>query len=105
MSLTSSTTSLWRQRATSGCCLSAGRDPQPRSREAPDSPSYVCEVGISPYVAGLRDAVGSRLLVLPSVSVLPRDAAGRVLLVRHADSGDWGTIGGFVEPRTLFVKP
>ena len=49
-------------------------------------------------MAGLRDAVGSRLLVLPSVSVLPRDAAGRVLLVRHADSGDWGTIGGFVEP-------
>jgi ADP-ribose pyrophosphatase YjhB (NUDIX family) len=55
-------------------------------------------MGISPYVAGLRGAVGSRLLMLPSVSVLPRDSAGRVLLVRHADSGTWGTIGGFVEP-------
>ncbi|HEY1635364.1 MAG TPA: NUDIX domain-containing protein, partial [Acidimicrobiales bacterium] len=55
-------------------------------------------MGISPYVAALRGAVGSRLLMLPSVSVLPRDPAGRVLLVRHADSEKWDTIGGFVEP-------
>jgi 8-oxo-dGTP pyrophosphatase MutT (NUDIX family) len=52
---------------------------------------------ISPYVRRLRERVGSDLLLLPSVSVLPRDGAGRVLLVRHADGGQWGTIGGAVE--------
>lgn len=29
--------------------------------------------------------------------MLPRDANGRLLLVRHSDSGQWGTIGGSVE--------
>src|SRR5438876_408008 len=53
---------------------------------------------VSPYVARLRRAIGSELLLLPSVTVLPRDASGRVLLVRHADSGEWGTIGGTIEP-------
>jgi len=52
---------------------------------------------ISPYIRGLRDRVGSDLLLLPSVSVLPRDQDGRLLLVRLADGG-WATIGGTVEP-------
>jgi len=52
---------------------------------------------VSPYVRRLRDRVGHDLLLLPSVSVLPRDAAGRLLLVRHSDSGQWGTIGGAIE--------
>jgi ADP-ribose pyrophosphatase YjhB (NUDIX family) len=35
---------------------------------------------------------------LPSVSVLPVDAAGRVLLVRHAGHDDgWAVLGGAVE--------
>lgn len=55
-------------------------------------------MGISPYVRELRELVGNRLLVLPSVAVLPRDGDGRILLVRTADSGHWATIGGFVEP-------
>ena len=46
----------------------------------------------------MRDLVGHQLLVLPSVSVLPRDGAGRLLLVRTIDFGQWATIGGAVEP-------
>lgn len=42
--------------------------------------------------------MGNSLLLLPSTSVLPRDAAGRLLLVRLVDTGNWATIGGAVEP-------
>jgi predicted kinase/8-oxo-dGTP pyrophosphatase MutT (NUDIX family) len=42
--------------------------------------------------------VGHDLLLLPSTAVLPRDGAGRLLLVRLIDTGDWATIGGAVEP-------
>jgi ADP-ribose pyrophosphatase YjhB (NUDIX family) len=53
---------------------------------------------ISPHVRYLRDKVGHDLLLLPSTSVLPRDDAGRLLLVRLIDTGNWATIGGAVEP-------
>ena len=53
---------------------------------------------MSPFVRRLRDLIGNELLVLPSVSVLPRDEAGKLLLVRVIDSGLWATIGGAVEP-------
>jgi 8-oxo-dGTP pyrophosphatase MutT (NUDIX family)/predicted kinase len=53
---------------------------------------------ISPYVQALRDKVGHDVLLLPSTSVLPRDRAGRILLVRLLDTGNWATIGGAVEP-------
>jgi 8-oxo-dGTP pyrophosphatase MutT (NUDIX family) len=56
-------------------------------------------VGIAAHIARLRAAVGHELLLLPSVSVLPVDEAGRVLLVRYADHDDgWGILGGAVEP-------
>ena len=55
-------------------------------------------MGISPFVKRLREMVGNELLVLPSVSVLPRDDHGRLLLVRLVDTGGWATIGGAVEP-------
>ena len=42
--------------------------------------------------------VGHSLLLLPSTSVLPRDEAGRLLLVRLIDTGHWATIGGAIEP-------
>jgi ADP-ribose pyrophosphatase YjhB (NUDIX family) len=42
--------------------------------------------------------VGHSLLLLPSTSILPRDEAGRILLVRLIDTGRWATIGGAVEP-------
>lgn len=53
---------------------------------------------VSPHIARLRESVGHDLLLLPSVAVLPRDEKGRVLLVLQADRGQWGTIGGAVEP-------
>ena len=53
---------------------------------------------ISPHVQALRDKVGHDLLLLPSTSVLPRDDAGRILLVRLLDTGNWATVGGAVEP-------
>ena len=55
-------------------------------------------MGISPFVRGLREKVGTGLLLLPSTTVLPRDDGGRILLVRLHDSGHWATIGGAVEP-------
>jgi 8-oxo-dGTP pyrophosphatase MutT (NUDIX family) len=55
-------------------------------------------MGISPFIARLRERIGHELLVLPSVAVLPWDSSGRVLLVRLADTGRWATIGGAVEP-------
>lgn len=53
---------------------------------------------MSPYMQGLRDAVGSRLLLVPSASVAVRDERGRVLLARHATGGAWSLPGGAVEP-------
>jgi ADP-ribose pyrophosphatase YjhB (NUDIX family) len=42
--------------------------------------------------------VGTELLVLPSAAALPRDEAGRILLVRIIDTGQWAVIGGAIEP-------
>jgi ADP-ribose pyrophosphatase YjhB (NUDIX family) len=56
-------------------------------------------VGIAGHIARLRAIIGHELLLLPSVSVLPVDDAGRVLLVRHAGHDDgWGVLGGAIEP-------
>ena len=56
-------------------------------------------MGIAAHIARLRSVVGHELLLLPSVSVLPADEAGRILLVREAGQDDgWGTVGGAVEP-------
>ena len=55
-------------------------------------------VGMSAHIARLRAVVGHDLLLLPSVSVLPVDRAGRLLLVRHAGHHDgWAVLGGAVE--------
>lgn len=55
---------------------------------------------ISPFLADLRSKVGHQLLLLPSVSLLIDDPEGRdrLLLVRHTGDGQWGFIGGMVEP-------
>jgi ADP-ribose pyrophosphatase YjhB (NUDIX family) len=55
-------------------------------------------VAISPYVASIRQKIGTELLLVPTVAVLPVAADGRILLVRQVDSGRWATIGGLVEP-------
>jgi 8-oxo-dGTP pyrophosphatase MutT (NUDIX family) len=58
----------------------------------------VAPVGMSAHIGRLRAVVGHELLLLPSVSVLPVDEVGRVLLVRHAGHGDgWAVLGGAVE--------
>jgi ADP-ribose pyrophosphatase YjhB (NUDIX family) len=56
------------------------------------------ELSIPAHIARLRAAVGHDLLLLPSVSVLPVDQAGRVLLVRHTGHDDgWAVLGGAIE--------
>ena len=55
-------------------------------------------MGISPYLAALREKIGHDLLIAPSVAVLARDAAGRVLMVLNRETGLWQTIGGSMEP-------
>ncbi len=55
-------------------------------------------MGIARHIARLRAVVGHELLLLASVSILPVDEAGRVLLVRHAGHVDgWGVLGGAVD--------
>ncbi len=55
-------------------------------------------MAIAPYLRRLRAVVGHDLLLLPSVAVLVWHDDGRLLLVRNADTGEWQTIGGAVEP-------
>jgi 8-oxo-dGTP pyrophosphatase MutT (NUDIX family) len=52
----------------------------------------------SEYILGLRRRIGHDLLVLPGVTAVIADDAGRVLLARHADGDRWGFLGGAVEP-------
>ncbi len=52
----------------------------------------------SDYILGLRSRIGHDLLLLPGVTAVVADAAGRVLLARHTDGDHWGFIGGTVEP-------
>ena len=59
---------------------------------------YGSVMPMSPYLAGIRERIGSRLLVVPTVAVLPRDDDGRILLVRVTDTDRWATIGGAIEP-------
>jgi ADP-ribose pyrophosphatase YjhB (NUDIX family) len=54
-------------------------------------------MAISEHIARLREHVGNDVLLLPTVAVLPRDGAGRILLVKQAQTGLWGTIGGYIE--------
>jgi ADP-ribose pyrophosphatase YjhB (NUDIX family) len=60
--------------------------------------STLARVVISAHIARLRAAIGHELILLPSVSVLPIDEAGRLLLVRHAAHPDgWAVLGGAVD--------
>jgi ADP-ribose pyrophosphatase YjhB (NUDIX family) len=53
---------------------------------------------MSPYVRALRERIGTTVLEIPTASVIAFDAQRRVLLVRHAEGGDWTTPGGMIEP-------
>jgi ADP-ribose pyrophosphatase YjhB (NUDIX family) len=59
--------------------------------------AYRLTMAMSDYVWRLRELIGKQLLLMPSVSVLVQDDDDRLLLVRHADSGLWGLVGGAVE--------
>jgi 8-oxo-dGTP pyrophosphatase MutT (NUDIX family) len=53
---------------------------------------------ISEYLRDLRSLVGSRLLLLPGVAAIVRDADDRVLFIRRADNGQWGLPAGAIDP-------
>ena len=51
-----------------------------------------------PYLRDLRRHVGRAMLMVPSVSAVVRDEAGRVLLGRRGDTGAWSLLAGIVDP-------
>jgi len=53
---------------------------------------------ISEYLRAVRARMGHALLLVPSVTGLVLDDAGRVLLVRHSNGGVWVAPGGAVDP-------
>jgi 8-oxo-dGTP pyrophosphatase MutT (NUDIX family) len=55
-------------------------------------------MGMSPYFAKIRNAIGSELLLIPGVTLFPWDDEHRILLIRHEIGGPWGLIGGAIEP-------
>ena len=54
-------------------------------------------MGMSDYVRRLREQIGNEFMLMPSVSALVRDDAGRVFLVQHVE-GRWQLPGGAVDP-------
>ena len=56
------------------------------------------EVPTSPYIQRLRSFVGHELLLIPAAAALVEDDAGRLLLVRQSDTGQWAAVGGAVDP-------
>ena len=52
---------------------------------------------MSPYVQGLRGAVGHSLLLLPGVTAVI-ESGQQVLLARQRDTGRWSLVGGGIEP-------
>ncbi len=53
---------------------------------------------VPPYVARLRAHIGQDLLLLPGVSAVVRDDAGRILLARRSDNGRWSLPAGVIDP-------
>ena len=52
---------------------------------------------MSPYYQSLRDTLGSRLLLMPSVAAIIHDAEGRLLLIQKQD-GSYSLPAGTIEP-------
>jgi ADP-ribose pyrophosphatase YjhB (NUDIX family) len=55
-------------------------------------------MAMSAHVRRLRAAMGTELLVLPSVTGIIFDDENRILLVRQTESGLWSAPGGAVDP-------
>lgn len=53
---------------------------------------------MSEYFSSIRELIGTRMLLMPSVSVIIRDDAGRFLLAHQTDQNVWNTVGGAMEP-------
>jgi 8-oxo-dGTP pyrophosphatase MutT (NUDIX family) len=53
---------------------------------------------MSSYFSEIRGLIGSRLILVPAACVFVRDSEGRLLLVRHRNTGLWGTVGGAIDP-------
>ncbi len=53
---------------------------------------------ISDYLRGLRTKIGTDLVLTPAVTMVCRDAAGRVLLARQVDDDQWSLPGGGIDP-------
>jgi 8-oxo-dGTP pyrophosphatase MutT (NUDIX family) len=53
---------------------------------------------ISPYVARLREQLGTSRLLLPSVTAIIYGANNEILLVHQRDGNVWSTPGGSIEP-------
>jgi mutator protein MutT len=53
---------------------------------------------ISPYIKNLRQYVGHEVLLVPGTAALVRNEQGDVLLQRRSDNGQWGLLGGAVDP-------
>jgi 8-oxo-dGTP pyrophosphatase MutT (NUDIX family) len=53
---------------------------------------------ISPYLRDLRAVVGPRLLLLPGVTAVVFDGAGRILLGQRSDDHRWALIAGVMDP-------
>lgn len=49
------------------------------------------------YLGQLRALVGNRPLLTVGVRVVIEDAAGRILILRRSDTGDWGLPAGAME--------
>jgi 8-oxo-dGTP pyrophosphatase MutT (NUDIX family) len=52
---------------------------------------------MSPYMEGLRELVGHRLVLIPAVAAVIRDDQGRVLLVQTR-AGFWSLPAGAIDP-------
>ncbi|MEO3884061.1 NUDIX domain-containing protein [Nonomuraea sp. B5E05] len=53
---------------------------------------------MSPFLARLREKVGTDLMMLPSASGFVFDDGGRLLVARHGDVGLWAAPGGGIDP-------
>jgi 8-oxo-dGTP diphosphatase len=60
--------------------------------------STVARMPVPPYVTRMRAHIGHDLLLLPGVSAVLQDDAGRILLTRRADNGRWSLPAGAVDP-------
>jgi 8-oxo-dGTP diphosphatase len=53
---------------------------------------------IPPYLRDLRRHVGHAMLMVPSVSAVVWDGAGRLLFGRRSDTDEWSLLAGIVDP-------